>query len=395
MKLEMNKVVDTFKLTLKLRVDLYMYLLVNMICKSNKVVPQKYLSFRGRIFLFGGKMEENLTKVLETFNKEIESSKSLDDLEKLRIKYLGKKGEITDLKKSIAKLPNEEKPAAGKLINKTSKEIEEKLALKNEEIKKVLLEEKVKAEKIDVTAHFDKYESGHLAVINQTMEELESIFQNMGFDVVEGPEVDTVKFVFDDLNSPEDHPARSTSDTFYINDEVLLRPHTSSMQIRVMNEGKLPIKMVSAGRVFRNDEVDATHSPMFHQLECLVVDENVSMANLKATLETFIKEMFGDEMKLRYRPHHFPFTEPSLEVDVTCPICKGEGCPACGNTGWSMELLGGGMVHPNVLEACGIDSEKYTGFAFGLGVDRIAMVKYGLDDIRLLYDNDKRFMEQF
>lgn len=340
-------------------------------------------------------MEENLTKVLETFKNEIESAKSLDDLEKLRIKYLGKKGEITDLKKSIAKLPNEEKPAAGKLINKTSKEIEEKLALKNEEIKKALLEEKVKAEKIDVTAHFDKYESGHLAVINQTMEELESIFQNMGFDVVEGPEVDTVKFVFDDLNSPEDHPARSTSDTFYINDEVLLRPHTSSMQIRVMNEGKLPIKMVSAGRVFRNDEVDATHSPMFHQLECLVVDENVSMANLKATLETFIKEMFGDEMKLRYRPHHFPFTEPSLEVDVTCPICKGEGCPACGNTGWSMELLGGGMVHPNVLENCGIDSEKYTGFAFGLGVDRIAMVKYGLDDIRLLFDNDKRFIEQF
>ena len=340
-------------------------------------------------------MEENLKKVLETFETEILDAKSLEDLEKLRIKYLGKKGEITDLKKSIAKLPNEEKPEAGKLINKTSKEIEEKLASKNKEINEKLLKEKVKAEKIDVTAHFDKYESGHLAVINQTMEELESIFQNMGFDVVEGPEVDTVKYVFDDLNSPEDHPARSTSDTFYINDEVLLRPHTSSMQIRVMNEGKLPIKMVSAGRVFRNDEVDATHSPMFHQLECLVVDENVSMANLKATLETFIKEMFGDEMKLRYRPHHFPFTEPSLEVDVTCPICKGEGCPACGNTGWSMELLGGGMVHPNVLEACGIDSEKYTGFAFGLGVDRIAMVKYGLDDIRLLYDNDKRFIEQF
>ena len=340
-------------------------------------------------------MEENLKKVIETFAQEIVDAKSLDDLEKLRIKYLGKKGEITDLKKSIAKLPNEEKTEAGKLINKTSKEIEEKLASKNKEINEKLLSEKVKAEKIDVTAHFDKFESGHLAVINQTMEELESIFQNMGFDVVEGPEVDTVKYVFDDLNSPEDHPARSTSDTFYINDEVLLRPHTSSMQIRVMNEGKLPIKMVSAGRVFRNDEVDATHSPMFHQLECLVVDENVSMANLKATLETFIKEMFGDEMKLRYRPHHFPFTEPSLEVDVTCPTCKGEGCPACGNTGWSMELLGGGMVHPNVLEACGIDSEKYTGFAFGLGVDRIAMVKYGLDDIRLLYDNDKRFIEQF
>lgn len=340
-------------------------------------------------------MEENLKQVLAEAKTEIENASSPQGLEDLRIKYLGKKGTITDLKKSIAELPNEEKPSAGKLINQTSKEIESLLAEKNEVIKKELLKEKIKAEKIDVTAHFDKYESGHLAVINQTMEELETIFQNMGFDVVSGPELDTVKYVFDDLNSPKNHPARSTSDTFYINDEVLLRPHTSSMQIRVMNEGKLPIKMVSAGRVFRNDEVDATHSPMFHQLECLVVDENVSMANLKATLETFIYEMFGDEMNLRYRPHHFPFTEPSLEVDVTCPACMGEGCPACGNTGWSMELLGGGMVHPNVLEACGIDSEKYTGFAFGLGVDRIAMVKYGLDDIRLLYDNDKRFIEQF
>lgn len=340
-------------------------------------------------------MEANLKQVLENAKVEVEKALDLERLESLRVKYLGKKGTITDLKKSIVKLPNEEKPQAGKLINQASKEIENLLAEANEKIKNELLKEKIKEEKIDVTAHFDKYESGHLAVINQTMEELETIFQNMGFDVVGGPEVDTVKFVFDDLNSPKNHPARSTSDTFYIDDEVLLRPHTSSMQIRVMNEGKLPIKMVSAGRVFRNDEVDATHSPMFHQLECLVVDENVSMANLKATLETFIKEMFGDEMKLRYRPHHFPFTEPSLEVDVTCPACMGKGCPACGNTGWSMELLGGGMVHPNVLEACGIDSEKYTGFAFGLGVDRIAMVKYGLDDIRLLYDNDKRFIEQF
>ena len=340
-------------------------------------------------------MEENLKQVLDQAKAEIEKADSLKGLEDLRIKFLGKKGTITDLKKSIAKLPKEEKPSAGKLINQTSKEIEGLLSEKNEAIKSELLKEKIKAEKIDVTAHFDKYESGHLSVINQTMEELETIFQNMGFDVVGGPEVDTVKYVFDDLNSPKNHPARSTSDTFYISDDVLLRPHTSSMQIRVMNEGKLPIKMVSAGRVLRNDEVDATHSPMFHQLECLVVDENVSMANLKATLETFIHEMFGDEMNLRYRPHHFPFTEPSLEVDVTCPACMGEGCPACGNTGWSMELLGGGMVHPNVLEACGIDSEKYTGFAFGLGVDRIAMVKYGLDDIRLLYDNDKRFIEQF
>ena len=327
-------------------------------------------------------MKEQLQALVKDAKKAIESTDGLKNLEELRVKYLGKKGEITSLKKNISKLSNEEKPMAGKLINEISKEVEEKL-------------EKIKEEKIDVTANFDLYSSGHFSVINQTMAELEEIFQNMGFDVVEGPEIDTVKNVFDDLNSPKNHPSRSLSDTFYINENTLLRPHTSSMQIRVMNEGKLPIKMVSAGRVFRNDEVDATHSPMFHQLECLVVDENVSLANLKATLETFIKEMFGDEMKMRYRPHHFPFTEPSLEVDVTCPICGGKGCPACSNTGWSMELLGGGMVHPNVLENCGIDSEKYTGFAFGLGVDRIAMVKYGLDDIRLLFDNDKRFIEQF
>ena len=340
-------------------------------------------------------MEENLKQSLSKAQNEIEAADSLEVLEKIRVAYLGKKGLITDQKKNISKLPNEEKPMAGKLINETSKEIENALSQKSEAVKKELLKQKIAEETIDVTAHFERHDSGHLALINQTLEELESIFQNMGFDVVEGPEIDTVKNVFDDLNSPADHPARSTSDTFYITDDTLLRPHTSSMQIRVMNEGKLPIKMVSAGRVFRNDEVDATHSPMFHQLECLVVDENVSMANLKATLETFIKEMFGDDMELRYRPHHVPFTEPSLEVDATCPVCRGEGCPACGNTGWSMELLGGGMVHPNVLEACGIDSEKYTGFAFGLGVDRIAMVKYGLDDIRLLYDNDKRFLEQF
>lgn len=340
-------------------------------------------------------MKEKLEALVKEATEAIEKSEDLKALDDLRVKYLGKKGEITSLKKNISKLPNEEKPMAGKLINETSKEVENKLEERKEEIKKILLDKKIKEEKIDVTANFDIYSSGHMSVINQTMAELEEIFQNMGFDVVEGPEIDTVKNVFDDLNSPKNHPSRSLSDTFYINENTLLRPHTSSMQIRVMNEGKLPIKMVSAGRVFRNDEVDATHSPMFHQLECLVVDENVSLANLKATLETFIKEMFGDQMKMRYRPHHFPFTEPSLEVDVTCPICGGKGCPACSNTGWSMELLGGGMVHPNVLENCGIDSEKYTGFAFGLGVDRIAMVKYGLDDIRLLFDNDKRFIEQF
>lgn len=340
-------------------------------------------------------MEDKLKEIVDNAKSMIDSSDGLKKLDEIKIKFLGKKGELTAIKKNISKLPNEEKPKMGKLINEASTLIEEYLHEKVEEVNEKILEEKIKEEKIDVTAYFDIYRQGHLSVINKTMNELETIFQNMGFDVVDGPEIDTVKNVFDDLNSPKNHPSRSLSDTFYISDDVCLRPHTSSMQIRVMNEGKLPIKMVSAGRVFRCDEVDNTHSPMFHQLECLVVDENVSMANLKETLETFIKTMFGDEMQMRYRPHHFPFTEPSLEVDVTCPICKGEGCDACGHTGWSMELLGGGMVHPKVLEKCGIDSEKYTGFAFGLGVDRIAMVKYGLDDIRLLFDNDKRFMEQF
>lgn len=340
-------------------------------------------------------MNEEIKALVEKAYKAIDEVNELKNLEAIRVRYLGKKGEITRLKKNIAKLSNEEKPMAGKLINKASSEVEEKLENRKKVIKKAILNKRVEDEKIDVTAKFDLYEAGHFSVINQTMAELEEIFQNMGFDIVEGPEIDTVKNVFDDLNSPKNHPSRSLSDTFYIDENRLLRPHTSSMQIRAMNEGKLPIRMVSAGRVFRNDEVDATHSPMFHQLECLVVDENVSLANLKATLETFIKEMFGDDMKMRYRPHHFPFTEPSLEVDVTCPVCGGKGCPTCSNTGWSMELLGGGMVHPNVLENCGIDSEKYTGFAFGLGVDRIAMVKYGLDDIRLLFDNDKRFIEQF
>lgn len=340
-------------------------------------------------------MEEKLKELLKNASSMIEDADNRQALDQIRVKILGKKGELTLLKRNIAKLPKEEKPIFGKLINEYSKDIEELLAKRIDEVNAKILKERIKREKIDVTANFDTHGQGHLAVINQTMEELESIFQNMGFDVVEGPEIDTVENVFDALNSPKNHPSRSLSDTFYITDDVVLRPHTSPMQIRVMKEGKLPIKMVSAGRVFRFDEVDNTHSPMFHQLECLVVDEGVSMANLKDTLETFIKQMFGDDIQMRYRPHHFPFTEPSLEVDVTCPICGGEGCPACGHTGWSMELLGGGMVHPKVLENCGIDSEKYTGFAFGLGVDRIAMVKYGLDDIRLLYDNDKRFIEQF
>ena len=227
------------------------------------------------------------------------------------------------------------------------------------------------------------------------MEELENFFISMGFSIIDGPEIETVENNFDKLNSPMDHPSREMSDTFYIDKDLLLRTHTSPVQIRTMLSTKPPIKMVSAGRTFRFDEVDDTHSPMFHQIEGLVVDENINMSNLIETLNTFIKEFFGEDMQTRYRPHYFPFTEPSAEVDVSCFNCKGKGCKVCNGTGWSMELLGCGMVHPNVLEACGIDSKKYSGFAFGMGIDRITMVKHKINNIRLLYDNDKRFLEQF
>lgn len=340
-------------------------------------------------------MKDQVYEITETAKKRIDDAVSLKELNDIKVKYLGKKGEITSLLKSLSSLSKEEKPVMGKLLNEKRNEIDKLILEKTEYLNKEKLNIKVKEETIDVTANRNKHDVGHFSLINQTMAELEGLFQKMGFDVVSGPEIDTVANVFDDLNSPKNHPSRDLTDTFYLSDNVVLRPHTSSVQIRVMKQGKLPIRMVSAGRTFRNDEVDDTHSPMFHQMECLVVDEGVSLANLKDTINIFIKNMFGDDVKTRFRPHYFPFTEPSLEVDVTCPVCKGKGCDACNHTGWSMELLGAGMVHPNVLENCGIDSEKYTGFAFGMGVDRIAMVKHGINDIRLLYDNDKRFIEQF
>ena len=229
----------------------------------------------------------------------------------------------------------------------------------------------------------------------QVKEELEDLFLSMGYNVIEGPEVDTVQNNFDDLNAPDDHPSRDMSDTFYLAESIVLRTQTSPVQIRTMKTQEPPIRMVSAGRTFRFDEVDDTHSPMFHQMECLVIDKGVTMANLKDAINQFVKQMFGDEMKTRFRPHNFPFTEPSAEVDVSCLKCKGKGCELCNNTGWSMELLGCGMVHPNVLRNCGIDPEIYSGFAFGMGIDRVAMVKYGINNIRLLFDNDERFLKQF
>lgn len=340
-------------------------------------------------------MKERLIEIKKAALEKIESADLSEILEKIRVDILGKKGELTLMLREMGKLSKEERPVIGQLANEIREEIVEKLTKKIESLKWENLRKQIIAETLDVTATKKMISIGHRHPLNQTMEELENLFRHMGFSVIDGPEIETVENNFDKLNSPKNHSSRDLSDTFYIDKETLLRTHTSPVQVRTMMSQKPPIRMVSAGRTFRFDEVDDTHSPMFHQIEGLVIDEKVSMANLIDTINVFIKELFGEEFETRFRPHYFPFTEPSMEVDVSCFSCKGKGCNSCNNTGWSMELLGCGMVHPKVLEACGIDSEKYTGFAFGMGVDRITMVKYGIDNIRLLYDNDKRFLEQF
>ncbi|MDR7856460.1 phenylalanine--tRNA ligase subunit alpha [Tissierella sp.] len=340
-------------------------------------------------------MREKLLEIKEIALNSINDVVSLEDIEQLRVRFLGKKGELTSVLRDMGKLVAEERPIVGQIANEIRDELEEAISSMksrlNDEVKKA----KMSKEKIDITMDVHKEKLGHRHPLLATVEELEDLFISMGFSVIHGPEIETVENNFDLLNSPENHPSRDFSDTFYITDDILLRTHTSPVQIRSMKELGAPLRMVSAGRTFRFDDVDDTHSPMFHQLEGLVIDENINMANLIHTLDIFIKELFGADMKTRYRPHHFPFTEPSAEVDVTCLKCRGEGCPACNQTGWSMELLGCGMVHPKVLENCGIDSEKYSGFAFGMGIDRITMVKYGITDIRLLFENDNRFLEQF
>lgn len=340
-------------------------------------------------------MKDKLKLIKEEALKNIKATENLETLEEIRIKYMGKKGELTKVLRGMGKLPKEERPIMGELANEIRQEIEKELEQATGTLKEILRKEKIERERIDVTINKPIRKPGYINPLLKTMEELEDLFISMGFQVVDGPEIETVENNFDALNSPINHPARDLSDTFYINEEFLLRTHTSPVQIRVMKENKPPIRMVSAGRTFRPDDVDATHSPMFHQLEGLVVGEGVSMANLMDTINVFIKKLFGENMETRFRPHHFPFTEPSIEVDVSCFDCQGKGCETCDGTGWSMELLGGGMVHPKVLENCGIDSEKYSGFAFGMGIDRITMVKYGIDDIRVLFENDKRFLEQF
>ena len=339
-------------------------------------------------------MKEQLEKIKEEAVKQIEASDALDRLNEIRVAYLGKKGELTSVLKGMKNVAPEERPKVGQMVNEAREMIEVKL----EETKQILArrarEAQMKAEVIDVTLPAKKANVGHRHPNTIALEELERIFTGMGYEVVEGPEIEYDEYNFTKLNIPEGHPAKDEQDTFYINKEIVLRTQTSPVQARTMEKGKLPIRMISPGRVFRSDEVDAAHSPSFHQVEGLVIDKNITFADLKGTLAEFARELFGEETKAKFRPHHFPFTEPSAEMDVSCFKCGGKGCRFCKGTGW-IEILGCGMVHPHVLEMCGIDPEGYTGFAFGVGLERIALLKYEIDDMRLLYENDIRFLKQF
>ena len=339
-------------------------------------------------------MQEKLLNLQEVALNEIKDASSIEAVENLRVKYLGKKGELTAILKEMGKLSKEERPVIGQVANTVRESIEGAITSKKEEAKSIEKAKKLAEEVIDVTMPAKPVKVGKKHPISQIIDEVSDIFMGMGFSIAEGPEVETVENNFDALNAPKDHPSRDMSDTFYINSELLLRTQTSPVQVRTMKSQELPIKIISPGRCFRFDAPDATHSPMFHQIEGLVVGKDVTMAQLKGTLNMFVKKLFGEHTKTKFRPHNFPFTEPSAEVDVTCFKCEGAGCPMCKGEGW-IEILGAGMVHPNVLRNCGIDPEVYSGFAFGMGVDRITMLKYEIDDIRLLFENDMRFLDQF
>lgn len=339
-------------------------------------------------------MQEKLAKIKELAATAIGNAKDLGILDNIRVQYLGKKGQITDLMKHLKDLSAEQKPIFGQSINSLRDEIERSINSKREELKQKVLVNKFRKEKIDVTLPAKHLKIGHYHPNYKVLHEIEDIFIGMGYEVIEGPEIEYDLYNFEKLNIPADHPAKDEQDTFYINKEIVLRTQTSPVQVRVMEKGKLPIKMIAPGRVFRSDEVDATHSPSFHQIEGLLIDKKVTFADLKGTLELFAKKLFGENTATKFRPHHFPFTEPSAEMDVTCFKCGGKGCRFCKNEGW-IEILGCGMVHPHVLEMSGIDPEEYTGFAFGLGLERVALLKYEIDDMRLLYENDIRFLQQF
>ena len=339
-------------------------------------------------------MKEQLEKIKSEALAKIDASDALEKLNEIRVAYLGKKGELTTVLKSMKDVAPEERPKVGQMVNEERALIEERLEETKTALARKAREEQMKREVIDVTLPAKKANTGHKHPNTIALEEVERIFVGMGYEVVEGPEVEYDLYNFEKLNIPKGHPARDEQDTFYINDSILLRSQTSPVQARVMEKQKPPIRMIAPGRVFRSDEVDATHSPSFHQIEGLVIDKHITFADLKGTLAEFARELFGEDTKVKFRPHHFPFTEPSAEVDVSCFKCGGKGCRFCKGSGW-IEILGCGMVHPHVLEMCGIDPEEYTGFAFGVGLERIALLKYEIDDMRLLYENDIRFLKQF
>ena len=339
-------------------------------------------------------MQAQLTAIREAAASALAKADTLEQLEELRIQYLGKKGELTAVMKGMGKLTPEERPIVGQLANEVRNGIEAALEEKKSMLESAAADAKILSETIDVTMPGRRTVKGKKHPLTTVLDELKDIFIGMGFSIAEGPEVELDYYNFEALNIPKDHPARDSQDTFYMNENVVLRSQTSSVQARVMENQQPPIRLISPGRVYRSDAVDATHSPVFHQVEGLVVDKDITMADLKGTLEVFVKKLYGDDTRLRFRPHHFPFTEPSAEVDISCFNCGGEGCRICKGEGW-IEILGCGMVHPKVLSGCGIDPEVYSGFAFGIGLERITMFRYGVDDLRLFFENDIRFLEQF
>ena len=339
-------------------------------------------------------MKAQLEQIQQTACEALNACQDLKELDALRVRFLGKKGELTAILKQMGSLSAEERPKMGQLANDVRVFIEEHIAQKETALKAQAMEQKLLDETIDVTMPGKVFSIGKKHPLTQVLDEIKEIFLGMGFDVAEGPEVESDYYNFEALNIPKDHPARDTQDTFYINDNILLRTQTSPMQIRVMEQQKPPIRIISPGRVYRSDALDATHSPVFHQIEGLVVDKGITMADLKGTLEIFAKRLYGDDIKVRFRPHHFHFTEPSAEMDAMCFSCGGEGCRLCKGEGW-IEILGCGMVHPKVLQNCGIDPEVYSGFAFGMGLERMVMRRFNIDDIRLFFENDLRFLKQF
>lgn len=339
-------------------------------------------------------MKDKLKGLKDSALEQINAAQHLDALNEVRVAFLGKKGALTSVLKSMKEVAPEDRPKVGQLVNEAREEIEKILEEKKTAFEKKMREEKMKLETIDVTLPAKKPMMGHRHPNTIALEEIERIFVGMGYEVLEGPEVEMDYYNFEALNIPANHPAKDEQDTFYINKDIVLRTQTSSIQVHELEKGKVPIRIIAPGRVYRSDEVDATHSPTFHQVEGLVVDKNVTFADLKGTLQQFAKEIFGEDIKVKFRPHHFPFTEPSAEMDVSCFKCGGKGCRFCKGEGW-IEILGCGMVHPHVLEMSGIDPEEYVGFAFGVGLERIALLKYEIDDMRLLYENDVRFLKQF